>query len=65
MTGPSLNASLPTRPSSPATSGMLGALGRFVYRRRRLVLLAWAILFAVGLVMMFSFNVARTPEPVR
>jgi uncharacterized membrane protein YdfJ with MMPL/SSD domain len=44
---------------------MLGALGRFVYRRRRLVLLAWAILFAVGLVMMFSFNVARTPEPVR
>jgi RND superfamily putative drug exporter len=27
---------------------MLGALGRFGYRRRRLVLLAWAILFVVG-----------------
>jgi RND superfamily putative drug exporter len=28
---------------------MLGALGDFVYRRRRQVLLAWAILFVVGI----------------
>ena len=28
---------------------MLGALGRFVYRRRRLVLLGWGILFVVGI----------------
>jgi putative drug exporter of the RND superfamily len=28
---------------------MLGAIGRFVYRRRRLVLLGWGILFVVGI----------------
>ncbi len=28
---------------------MLGSLGRFVYRRRRLVLLGWGILFVVGI----------------
>src|SRR5690349_472938 len=32
-----------------AVSGMLGAIGRFVYRRRRLVLLGWGILFVVGI----------------
>jgi putative drug exporter of the RND superfamily len=30
---------------------MFEAVGRFVYRRRRLVLLAWTVLFAVGIVV--------------
>jgi putative drug exporter of the RND superfamily len=30
---------------------MFEAVGRFVYRRRRLVLLAWAVLFTVGIVV--------------
>jgi RND superfamily putative drug exporter len=51
MTGPSLNASLASRPAPPAANGMLAVLGHFVYRRRRPVLLAWAILFAVGIVI--------------
>ena len=52
MTGPALS---PQRPGptvrSAAEHGMLAALGRFVFRRRRLVLLAWAILFVVGIVV--------------
>jgi RND superfamily putative drug exporter len=48
MTAPPKNASLTIRPSRPAR-GMLSALGHFVYRRRRLVLLGWAVLFVVGI----------------
>jgi RND superfamily putative drug exporter len=52
MTGPTFNTVRPgpTVPSG-AEHGMLAALGRFVFRRRRLVLVAWAILFAVGIVV--------------
>jgi len=48
MPGPSLSASVTRSPVVRPVTGMLGALGRFVYRRRRLVLLGWGILFVVG-----------------
>jgi RND superfamily putative drug exporter len=50
MTGTYLSAQRRHQPPpSGAGHGMLATLGRFVYRRRRLVLLAWAILFVVGI----------------
>jgi hypothetical protein len=67
MTAPPKNASLTVRPSRPVR-GMLSALGHFVYRRRRLVLLGWAVLFVVGIAVgggVFSFNVDRGAEPGR
>jgi RND superfamily putative drug exporter len=50
MTGTSVSTQprFESAPSQPP-NGMLPALGRFVYRRRRLVLLGWAILFVVGI----------------